>query len=534
MLGNIILFFGSIAIFLFGVKLMGEGLESVASGKLSDVIQQVTKNRLRAFLVGALFTLILQFSAATVVLTVGMVNSGIISLMQAGGIILGANLATPLKSYFITALPKFLMPLSFLAGTYLYVFSKEKKKRDVAYFFLGFGLIMVGLAYLYDSVEILNQEGQLQHLMMGVSDVPILGILIGLVFTILIQSSSGLLVILMAMASQGTLGMSMALPFVMGANIGTTSTALISSLGGPRQGKRAALIHLLVNALTAGILLPFMGPLQTFIQGLAPQNPALQIAHLHLAFNILLVLFMMPLLRPVVALTDRFLPGKDRSVSLTSSPLLDRRMMTSPSFAEHHLVDQTLRMGDRARDNVRLAVDAFIHDDLSVDQQVQDNENLIDYLEVQISSFLVKLSSNSLSEEDQDRIMANHHVINDLEKIGNLAFQIYKLAEEARTKHTDLSEEAREEVRSLYNYVIEAINVAVDSYRYHDKNLAGTMFTLTKHIRQMESDYRTNHITRLNRGKCSALSGILFLDVNSHLDRIGTHCQSIAETVLKY
>lgn len=530
---DVIRFFGSVALFLFGVKLLGEGLESVARGKLRATIGRLTHNRVRAFLVGFLVTLALQFSSSTVILSIGLVNSGIISLLQAAGIILGANLATALKSQFYAWDLGFVMPIGLIIGTYLYLFSRDKKKRDLSFFFLGLGILTAGLEYMKTAAAVIAQAGHLELLVASSGRSALVGLALGILVTVILQSSSATMAILVTLAGQGALTLPAALPLILGANIGTTSTALISSLGSGREGKRAALLHLLFNALGVALILPFGQPLTALAVRWSTGLP-MQLANLHLLFNLLMVLTMLPLVPYLVKLTQLLLPEPKKSVELSSSPLLDSRIITSPAVAEEQMIQQTLRMADYARDNVRLAVDAFINKEDSVHDKILKNEEYINYLEIQITSFLVRLSATERSVADQNKIMATHHMIADIEKIGDLAASIMGLAQERVDKDEDISLEGQTELSAMYNYVIEALNVAIDSYRNSDKNLASTIFDLDRHISAMEKEYRDHHITRLNRGRCTAGAGILFMDALSSLQRIGDHCVNIAESVLKH
>lgn len=533
MLLNILNLFGSVAFFIYGVKLLGEGLESVARGKLHDFMGRLTQHRITAFLVGFILTVILQFSSATVILAMGMVNSGIISLLQAAGIILGANLGTVVKSHFYFLNPKFLMPVFMLAGTYLYLFAREKRKRDLALTFLGLGIILLGLDLLARSVSVPAFAGYLEAFSATLGNNWPAGILLGLVLTVVIQSSSATMAILVMLAANGSLDISAAFPVILGANLGTTSTALISSLGTKRDGKRAALLHFLFNFFTILLVLPFgewlIVPARRFSGG----SLELQIANLHLLFNLILVLTMTPLTQQLIRLTD-LLPGKRPHVEITQSPLLDTRIINSPTIAADQLIQQTLRMAEYARSNVRLAVEAFLDQSSLHFDEIADHEKYINYLEIQITSFLVKLSANEPTETGQDQLSAIHYVIGDIEQIGDLALAIKELAREAIDNEEVFSNDAREEIRALYDYITEAIHVAIDAFRYSDKNLASTIYDLERHINELELAARSNHIQRLNRGKCTAATGVLFLELIANLKRISTHCLSIARVTIKH
>ena len=524
--------FGSVALFLFGVKLLGEGLESVARGKLRELIGRLTQTPVGAFAVGLFLTLVLQFSSATVILAMGLVNSGIITLAQAAGIVLGANLATPLKNHILVFDTSFFMPVFFLIGAYLYIFAKEKKKRDLALIFLGLGIVLAGLRFLELSISVPEFARDLEGITASLGDNWFLALLLGIGLTVLLQSSSATLAILIMLAANGSLSLSASFPIILGANLGTTSTALLSSIGAQRDGKRVALLHFLFNLTGVLVLLPLSGVLIDLSARFSNGSQPLQIANLHLLFNLAMVLVVSPLIRPLIRLTD-ILPGRRQDVEVTTSPLLDSRMITSPTIAEEQVIQQTLRMADYARKNIRMAVDAFLQKDDRDFDEIQGNEDYINYLEIQITSFLVKLSAAEPTESGQGRLTSIHHVIADLEKIGDLAKSIQLLAKERVDKQEEISEEAGQEIVNLYQYVIEAINVAIDSFRYGDKNLASTVYDLERQIGRLEGTYRDQHIIRLNRGKCTTTSGILFLDVISHLKRVGNHCVNICEVTLK-
>lgn len=524
--------FGSVALFLFGVKLLGEGLESVARGKLRELIGRLTQNPMGAFAVGLFLTLVLQFSSATVILAMGLVNSGIITLAQAAGIVLGANLATPLKNHILVFDTSFFMPVFFLIGAYLYIFAKEKKKRDLALIFLGLGIVLAGLRFLELSISVPEFARDLEGITASLGDNWFFALLLGIGLTVLLQSSSATLAILIMLAANGSISLSASFPIILGANLGTTSTALLSSIGAQRDGKRVALLHFLFNLTGVLVLLPLSGVLIDLSARFSNGSQPLQIANLHLLFNLAMVLVVSPLIRPLIRLTD-ILPGRRQDVEVTTSPLLDSRMITSPTIAEEQVIQQTLRMADYARKNIRMAVDAFLQKDDRDFEEIQGNEDYINYLEIQITSFLVKLSAAEPTESGQGRLTSIHHVIADLEKIGDLAKSIQLLAKERVDKQEEISEEAGQEIVNLYQYVIEAINVAIDSFRYGDKNLASTIYDLERQIGRLEGTYRDQHIIRLNRGKCTTTSGILFLDVISHLKRVGNHCVNICEVTLK-
>ena len=533
MFNAILQFFGSVALFLFGVKLLSEGLESVARGKVKDTMLRLTKNKVSSILFGLILTVILQFSSATIIMTIGMVNSGMINLIQAFGIIMGANIGTTVKLPFLILNPHVLVPFFLISGVILYLYSGKKPHKDLAYVLLGFGLIFIGIRYMGESMVVFKDSAVMNMLLRTIGESWYMGLLTGILVTVLFQSSSATMAVLLSLAGSGAIGLSGAFPVILGANIGTVSTSLISSLGTNRDAKRAAILHLLFNVAGTLLFLPFGNQIVNLIAGFSPNNLGVQLALIHVLFNGLTLVVIYPVMDRLVDFSGRLIPEKKKEVELTNSTVLDRRIINSPSFAEQQMVQQTLRMAEYARENVKLAVDFFLTGDDSVAAKLKSNEDFINYLEVQITSFLIKLSATDLSEKDQGKLAATHHMIADIEKIGDLAENIAELAEAKLLKDIQISDEAVGELRGMYSYVLESMNIAFDAYRNSDKNMASNIFDIEKKINEMEKAYRDTHIARLNKGKCTAQSGILYLDLLSNLERIGDHSLNISESVLK-
>lgn len=523
-------FFGSIALFLFGIKLLGEGLESAASTSIRQGLQRLTRNRFTSFVMGFLLTLILQFSSATVILTVGLVNSGIISLIQAGAMILGANLGTTIKAQFFLADPGFIMPLSLIIGTAIYLFARERSKRQLSAIFLGMGILLAGLDFLQSSVLALSTGMDFEVLLQSMGGTWLAGLLAGLIITVMIQSSSGAMAVFITMAAHGVITVDLALPLIMGANIGTTSTSLIAAVGVRRAGRQAALMHLLFNVLGVLLIAPFGSQVTDLAGRLSNGTAAMQLANIHILFNLLVGLIMLPLLPWIGKLTDLLLPGRQHSVELAPSHL-DRNFASSPDQAEEQARRLILKMGDYARENVQLAADAFLNRDPSLGKRLKHNEDYINYLVVQITSFLVKHSAGELSEPEQRRMTASHHIIAELEKIGDLADGIMALAEEETETGAEITQTAREEFNGMYNVVIEAVNLSLEALADSDAGRAGRVRELEDTILRMEQENRDRHIRRLNEGRCSPGTGILYMDAMSGLVRIVRHTVNIAEKI---
>lgn len=526
-------FIGYLAVFLFGVRILGEGLESIARGKVRETVRKLTNSKIGAIMFGLMLTVILQFSAATVILTIGMVNSSAINLVQALGIIIGANIGTTLKIPFIIFNPYIIIPAFMVLGLSYYMFSRKKSHRDLAYVFLGIGLLFIGMHQMSLIMTGLKDSPFFTSMFSTISQNAFVGILVGIITTVLFQSSSATLAVLVSLAGTSGLTLAAAYPVILGANIGSVAPCLISAAGTGRDAKRTALMHLMFNVFGAVIMFVLSSFITGSVERLTPQNTAVRITLIHTLFNVITGLVILPLMNKVVDLSGVIIKERKTDVELTDSTVLDNRILNSPTFAEEQMVKQTQRMTDLARENIKASVEYFLTEDDTVVEKIKSNEEFINYLEVQITGFLVKLSTSKLSEKDIGKMAATHHMIADIEKIGDLAINIMELGDEKIQKNVIISEDAEEEIRAIYSYVIEAVNVAFDSYRNSDKNLASSIYDIEKKINEMEKEYRDSHIRRLHRGKCSAHSGILFVDLLSNLERVGDHTVNIAESVIK-
>lgn len=521
------------ALFLFGVKFMGEGFESLVRNRLKTNFDGKKVSPLNYIVIGFIVTLLVQFSAVTTIMTVGLANSGIVSLIQALGIIMGANLATTIKTTIYMYNPLFLVPLISILGTVFYVFSSAKRYRDLSKIFIGISIAVISLSNVSNLVKSLKDSLVFLDFLRAYGSSFLILFLAGIIFTIIFQSSSATMAIIIALVGQGLLSLDQAFMVIAGANIGTTSTTLISAIGGGKDGKRAAFMHLLFNILGAILLLPFSGLLIKLTNYLGQSNLSFQASLLHVLFNLITLIILIPFMKLVVEFTKFIIPDKEYIIGMEKSKLLDKRIINTPAFAEQQVLNQTLRLAELAKDNVRLVMDSFINDDVSREEEIRKNEDLINYLEINLMDFLVKLTAKELDEKNQGRFSAIHTIVDDLERIGDITLSMFNLTIEKVNKKAEISEEAKKEIKAMYSYLMESLNIAYDSLRNNDKNMASTNVDIERHLNEMHSLYRQNHIKRLNRGKCSPLSGILFLDFISYIENIGNISAAIIESFIK-
>lgn len=518
---------GGLGLFLFGMKMMGDGLENAAGSKLKFILEKVTSNPLKAVGIGAVVTALIQSSSATTVMVVGFVNSGLLNLVQATGIIMGANIGTTITAFLVSLHVDALVPVLLFTGSMLMLFSKAKKRRDVSSIVLGFGIMMLGMSLMSDAMYPLRDSEMFRNLIISLGHKWYLGLLVGLGITLLVQSSSATTGILVALTTTGSITIQIAFPLILGANIGTCITALLSAITANKTAKKAAVIHLLFNLTGAIIFLPLGSVLVSIVTAIAPENIKYQISFIHLIFNVSNTLILLPFAGTLIKLANGII-GEDAAAA---TEILDRRLLQTPTIAEGQVILETVKLAELARKNVQLSTEAFLNNDLTHHDLVIKNEARINEVTEIITNFLVELSSSDLDVNEFKRIGNTYHVINDIERIGDHAENIMELAVERNNKNAEITEEGRVELENIFSFTDQAMNAAIESYRNNDIETANTINETERMIDKLQKEYRNAHISRLNAGKCTALAGILFLDLISNLERIGDHSVNIAETI---
>lgn len=527
---NILLgLFSGLALFLFGMEFMGDGLENAAGSRLKSFFDKAITNPLKGALVGTIVTAIIQSSSATTVMVVGFVNAGLMSLYQAVGVIMGANIGTTITGQLITFKIDDYIPLFIIIGATLILFMKQEKRKEIGKIVFGFGLLFMGLSQMKDAMSPIAQTTFFQDLILALEGNMFLGILVGAIMTAVVQSSSASTAILLSLAATGAISLQVAIPILFGNNIGTCVTALLSSLNANKVAKKAAFIHLSFNLIGTLIFLPLINILSQVVMYMGGDIDK-QIANAHTIFNIVNAIILLPFAGVFVKLANLAL--KDKEGEKPTINRLDRRFLETPAIAFEQAFQESLTMYDLAKENLTLSTNALIDGKVKNLKKIFENESEINRLERELSTFLVSISSHDITEVDTNRIASMIKIISDIERIGDHSKNIAELAEEVSTSKLTFTSDALEELRLMYNYTIESINSSYASYKNNNRQKANDTMIFEENIDRLEELLRDKHIQRLSQNKCNAHSGAVFLDAISNFERIGDHSINIAEYVL--
>lgn len=523
---------GGLGLFLFGMKLMGEGLENAAGDKLKSILEKVTKNPISAVLVGAFVTMVIQSSSATTVMVVGFVNAGLMNIAQAAGVIMGANIGTTITAQLVAFKLDEIAPLFVIVGVVLLMSAKQKKRKDIADIVLGFGILFMGMGIMSSALKPLADSPMFSELIMAIGENWVLGIFTGLALTAILQSSSATTGILIALASTGSITINIVLPILFGCNIGTCVTALIASIGANKTAHKAAAIHLMFNILGTLIFVPFLKPLGHIVQEMSPGDVQRQIANAHTIFNVTATIILVPLSKYMIMIVNKLIKGEDE-VELRGPKYLDERLLETPVIAAGQVQKETLRMANKAKENLELSMKAFRENNESLVKKVYDNEKLINILEEEITAYLVKLSKCDLSAKESNLVASTFHIVTDIERIGDHVENIADLTLEKVGRKLKYSEDALNEIDYIYDQTIKALDITIDSYANENIEEAGTIYEIERKIDASQKEFRENHIKRLSQGSCNAYDGAIFMDLLSNFERIGDHATNIAESVME-
>lgn len=526
---NILLgLFSGLALFLFGMEFMGDGLENAAGSRLKSFFDKAITNPFKGALVGTIVTAIIQSSSATTVMVVGFVNAGLMSLYQAVGVIMGANIGTTITGQLITFKIDDYIPLFIIIGAALILFMKQQNRKEIGKIIFGFGLLFMGLSTMKESMSPIAETTFFQDLIVALEGNMFLGILVGAIMTAVVQSSSASTAILLSLAATGAINLQVAIPILFGNNIGTCVTALLSSLNANKVAKKAAFIHLAFNLIGTLIFLPFINLLSQIVVTIGGDIDR-QIANAHTIFNIVNAALLLPFAGLFVKLANLALKDKESETTINR---LDPRFLESPAIAFEQAFQESLTMFELAKENVTLATNALIESDLSQTKKIYENEAEINCLERDLSTFLVSISSHDITEVDTNRIASMIKIVNDIERIGDHSKNIAELAQEVSTGKLTFTKDALEELKLIYNYTIESIKSSYTSYKTNNREKANDTMIFEENIDRLEELLRDKHIQRLSQNKCNAHSGAVFLDAISNFERIGDHSINIAEYVL--
>ena len=546
---NILTMIGGLALFLYGMNIMGDGLSQMAGGKLESVLERLTSKRIYAVLLGAGVTAVIQSSSATTVMVVGFVNSGIMHLSQAVGIIMGANIGTTMTSWLLslteingsTIFLQLLKPSSFspvlaAVGIILTMSSKEgSKKRNVGNILVGFAILMLGMETMSDAVSPLAENKGFAGILTKFSN-PILGMIAGTVLTAIIQSSSASVGILQALCITGIVNYATALPIIMGQNIGTCITAIISSIGANKNAKRAAMIHLFFNLIGTIIFMIVFYSINAFVDFafLDESASAAGIAVIHSLFNIGCCVVLYPFANLLVKLATVVIPdgAKEDTLVEVKSNMLDERFLDSPSFAIKICKNKSEEMAEKAYKSILLAIDVLKEFDEDKVRQVYELEDEVDRYEDELGTYLVKLAGKNLSDSDSESMSIMLHGINDFERISDHAINIVESAEEIREKELEFSTKAGNEIGVISDAVIDIVAQTVEVFKSNDIEKALQIEPLEEVIDGLTRKIKKKHIKRLKKGKCTIELGLIFEDILINLERVSDHCSNVAVGII--
>lgn len=543
-IANIVAMFGAIATFLFGMSTMTDGLEKLSSGRLEHILERLTSNVFKGVLLGAVVTGLIQSSAATTVMCVGFVNAGIMKLEQTVGIIMGANIGTTVTAQLLRLgdidadnivmmflQPSFLGPILAVVGIIFYMFIKGGHKRIVGQIVLGLGLLFIGMNTMSSAVEPLKDLPEFQSVFTAFSN-PLLGVAVGAAVTALLHSSSASMGILQAISTTGVVSFNIAMPLIMGQNIGTCITALISSVGASKNAKRTAMIHLFFNIIGSVFFLLVLYAGNALFRFPFWENTMDMgsIANLHLAFNIACTALLLPFHRQLVKLVKAVVPGDAEERELS---VLDDRFLSSPSLALERAHDAVVQMGEFARDNYRLAVELIWKFDAKKLERLNETEVALDKLEGLLDNYLVKLTDRALTAEESTRVSELLHTLSDFERIGDYAVNVSESAVVLHDRNITFSPQARAELERLTAAVGETLDKTVACYQSRQRTLAVQVEPLEEVVDLIAATLKNRHVERLKAGECTIELGTQFLELLINLERMSDHCSNVALHILR-
>lgn len=528
-------FLGGLGIFLLGIKFMGDGLQKSAGDRLKDILDRFTSNPLLGVFAGIVVTALIQSSSGTTVLTVGLVNAGFMTLRQAIGVIMGANIGTTITAFIIGLdIGEYALPIM-AVGCFMLFFFKNQKVNAVGQAVFGFGALFFGLNLMSGGMAPLRELEAFHELTVNMSDNPILGVVIGTVFTVIVQSSSATIGVIQGLYAEGAVTLEAALPVLFGDNIGTTITAILAGIGASVAARRASLTHVIFNLIGATIFLVLLVPFTkyvTFLQSTLNLNGEMTLAFAHGSFNVINTIIQLPFIAVLAWIVTKLVPGKDVLIEYTPKHLDPRFINQSTSLALGQAKEEVVRMGEYA---TKALEETSLY--LSTKQQKHANlamqiEGAINNLDKEITQYLINISGGSMTEAESATHSALLDAVRDIERIGDHAENIIELIEYNISNKVDLTELAMDDLNEMFDLTILTVKETVEALRTVDKEQALAVVHKENRIDEMEQTFRKKHIIRMNEGLCDPTAGIVFVDIISDLERIGDHAVNIAEEVL--
>lgn len=531
--GTILTMAGGLGLFLFGMELMSDSIEKVAGARLRRILEIFTTNRFMGMIVGIIFTGIIQSSSACTVMVVSFVNSGLMNLYQAAGVILGANIGTTITSQLVSFNLSKIAPLILLVGVVVMMFTKKEKVRKVAEVVVGFGILFVGLSTMSQAMANMKNEPQVVNLLMSLKN-PFLATLMGFALTAIIQSSSVTVSIVLLLANQDLLPLPITLYIILGCNIGACATAMLASMTGKKDAKRAALIHLLFNIIGTVIIYIALfvagDQIVELIKSISADKGRF-VANAHTLIKIAQVIMLFPFTGWLVKMTYLIVPGEDQKVGYRESyqlKYIGDKVVFNPATAVVEVIKELERMASLAEENLNRAMNALITLDEEDIEEVYEVEKNINFLNHAITDYLVKINQTTLPIEDLNSLGALFHVVNDIERIGDHAENVADAARQRKEEGVSISKEAQKELGDMLEMVNKIIRYAVEMFAKSDESHMQEIVTLEDQVDEKERELQKKHVERLTKGECSPEAGMIFSDIVSGLERVADHATNIA------
>lgn len=528
---------GGLGLFLFGMTLMSEGIEKAAGAKLRGILELFTKNRFMGMIVGILFTGIIQSSSACTVMVVSFVNSGLMNLYQAAGVIFGANIGTTVTSQLVSFNLSKIAPVFVLIGVIAVMFCKNQTVKKIGDIILGFGVLFMGLSLMSNAMSGMKDSQQVVTLLSSLKN-PFLAVLLGTVVTSVIQSSSVTVSIILLMANQGLLELPICLFIILGCNIGACSSAVIASLSGKKDAKRAAMIHLLFNIIGTVILFIMLEvasePIINLLHGISGESNGRFIANAHTLIKIFQVIILFPFSGGIVKLTYLLIPGDDKKVNYRDNftlKYIGNKVVFNPATAVVEVMKEMERMADLAGENLNRAMNALITLDEEDIAEVYEVEKNINYLNHAITNYLVKINQATLPIEDLKSIGALFHVVNDIERIGDHAENVADSARMRKEENISISKEAQHELGDMLEMVNTIYRYSIEMFARGREDHLNDIVSLEEHIDEKERELQKAHVARLTQNECTPEAGMIFSDIVSGLERVADHSTNIAFSI---
>lgn len=528
-------FFGGLGVFLFSIKYMGDALQKVAGDKLRDILDRFTTNPFMGVLVGIIVTILIQSSSGTTVIVVGLVSAGFMTLRQAIGVIMGANIGTTVTAFIIGLdVGAYALPIM-AVGAFMIFFFKKNKIQNIGQVIFGFGGLFFGMETMSGAMKPLRELPAFIDMTVNLSEMPILGVAVGTIFTLIVQSSSGTIAILQGLYAEGLVTLDAALPVLFGDNIGTTITAVLAALGTSVAARRAAAVHVLFNVIGSIIFLILLVPFTAYVTWLGSTfglEPKMEIAFAHGTFNITNTIIQFPLIGLWAYLVTKLIPGEEVTIEFKPKHLDIHFIEQSPSIALGQAKEEILRMGQYSVQGLQETYEYLKTKSSKNAETGYQLEDAINNLDSKITDYLVLISAESISAADSTRHTMLMETVRDIERIGDHFENIIELIDYQVNNRVNLTEDAMEDLREMFTLTIATVQKSLDALDTTSHELAREVAEQEDLIDKMERKFRKKHILRLNEGACSAQAGIVFVDIISNLERIGDHSVNIAEAIL--